>query len=191
MSTPLTPQEKTASDAISAWTRAQLRGDYGNYKFTGRPIRGITRTLFDPVFYEILEGRLVREDRARRLQLRMVGRKEWYDHSSAERRDRRDGRNAEEFERPWFEAFGQLAAAILGVAVKNDNDKRVVLEANFRCNLCDRTKDISSHVRGMRVDDAKPICDKLASDHYEECRKRRSSESATPPVNAMHAVHTR
>lgn len=114
-------KEEVAADAISAWTRAQLRGDYGNYPFTGGKIRGITRTLFDPVFYEILEQRLTREDRARRLELRLVGRKEWYEYSHDLREHKHHGWNTEEFERPWFEAFGELSAVILAVAAKNSN----------------------------------------------------------------------
>lgn len=131
----MSSKEKTAANAINDWTRAQLRGDYGNYRFTGMPIRGHVQTIFNPVFYEILEQRLIREDRAKRLQLRLVGRKEWYSYTSQLRRSRRHGFSEEAQERPWFETFGELAATILAVAAKNRNPVKDRIERMIKTEI--------------------------------------------------------
>ena len=110
------PLTKTARDGITAWTRAQIRGDYGTYKFTGRPVRGFSRTILDPVFYEIRESRMVREDLLRRVALRLVGKKEWKEYESRRRRrtyHKQPTAHAEE--QVWFDAFAELFATIVAI----------------------------------------------------------------------------
>lgn len=46
---------------------------------------------------------------------------------------------------------------------------KVILEANYYCNHCGRSKNITSAVAGMPVDAGGMVCNDLMMSHYNWC----------------------
>lgn len=112
---------------LDYWAKLGVGPELLNEPWTD-PEHGVTlySFVFDgPLFYEIAERRLDREDYERRLAARTVGRSEWYSREKSRRgiiraHNRSPGPTGEQREAFAYNLFGELVAGIVANAARNE-----------------------------------------------------------------------